>query len=169
MEKARTIKRTGEGVLPTTAKRPVLTISGVAVLGSRDAITVGRLWDEFLRYVKAHPEEYRDQINSPKRIVEIRTVFGERVANSLKSAEIEGRLDEIQEDRELANATINKVRRTFSMIFKHGRRKDLVEVNPASDVPLRDVGHGIERFLADDEKKRLRTVLQKDKHFGDTE
>ena len=64
--------------------------------------------------------------------------------------------DEIQEDRELANATINKMRGTFSMIFKHGKRKDLVNVNPAADVPLRDVGHGIvERFLSADEEKRL--------------
>lgn len=48
------------------------------------------------------------------------------------------------------------------MIFKHGKRKDLVDVNPALDVPLRDVGHGIERFLTDEEEKRLRTVLQKE-------
>ena len=62
VKKARTIKRTGEGVLPKTAKRPVLTTAEVAVLGNADAITVGRLCDEFVRYVKAHAEEYRDQI-----------------------------------------------------------------------------------------------------------
>lgn len=51
----------------------------------------------------AHPEEYRDQINPPKRILEIRRVLGERIATSLKSSEIEDWLDEIQESRELAN------------------------------------------------------------------
>jgi site-specific recombinase XerD len=161
VEKARTIKRTGEGVLPATAKRPVLTTAEVAVLGDTDAITVGKLCNEFLRYVKAHPEEYRDQINPPKRIAEIRKVFGDRNAAKLKSSEIENWLDEIQEDRNLANATINKMRGTFSMIYKHGRRKDLVDVNPPADVPLRDVGNGIERFLSTEEETRLRGVLQR--------
>jgi len=68
VEKARTIRRTGEGLLPATAKRPVLTTAEVAVLGDRNAITVGKLCDEFERYVKAHPEEYRDQANPPTRI-----------------------------------------------------------------------------------------------------
>jgi integrase len=37
----------------------------------------------------------------------------------------------------------------------------LVEVNPAADVPLRDVGQGVERFLSAEEEKRLRHVLQR--------
>jgi site-specific recombinase XerD len=56
---------------------------------------------------------------------------------------------------------VNKMRGTFSMLYKHGRRRDLVEVNPAADVPLRDVGQGIERFLSIEEEKRLRHVLQR--------
>lgn len=159
VEKARTIKRTGEGVLPATAKRPVLTTAEVAVLGDASAITVGKLCDEFERYVNAHPEEYRDQLNPPKRIAEIKKAFGDRRAAKLKSSEIEAWLDDTQKERSLASATINKMRGTFSMIFKHGRRKDLVDVNPAADVPLRDVGHGVERFLTAEEEKRLRKVL----------
>ena len=161
VEKARTIKRTGEGVLPTTAKRPVLTTAEVSVLGNPNAVTVGKLCDEFERYVKAHPEEYRDQTNPPKRIAEIKAMFGEREATKLKPSEIEDWLDAIQEDRELANATVNKMRGTFSMIYRYGKRKDLVNVNPAVDVPLRDVGNGVERFLTDEEEKRLRRVLQR--------
>jgi len=162
VEKARTIKRTGEGILPTTARRPVLTTAEVAVLGDSSAVTVGRLCDEFLRYVKAHPEEYRDQINPPKRLAEIGNVFGDQIAARLRASEVEAWLDKIQEERSLANGTVNKMRGTFSMIFKHGKRKDLVDVNPAVDVPLRDVGHGIiERFLSTDEEKRLRKVLQR--------
>jgi len=48
------------------------------------------------------------------------------------------------------------------MLYKHGKRKGLINVNPAEDVPLKDVGHGIERFLSHDEEKRLRKVLQED-------
>ncbi|HTD54994.1 MAG TPA: site-specific integrase [Silvibacterium sp.] len=164
VEKARTIKRTGEGVLPKTARRPVLTTAEVAVLGNPEAVTVSRLCDEFLKYVKAHPEEYRDQVYPLRRIAEIRKKFGDREATVVKASEIEDWLDEIQKERELANATVNKLRGTFSMIYKHGLRKDLIEgaVNPALAVPLRDVGHGIiERFLTEDEEKRLRGVLQR--------
>ena len=161
VEKARTIRRTGEGILPATAKRPVLTTAEVAVLGDPGAVTVGRLCDEFLKYVNAHPEEYRDQIYPPKRVAEIRKAFGDRDAATLKASEIEAWLDKIQEDRELANGTVNRMRGTFSMLYKHGRRKDLVEVNPAADVPLRDVGRGVERFLSAEEEKRLREVLQR--------
>lgn len=161
VEKARTIKRTGEGVLPATARRPALTTAEVAVLGDPDAITVGRLCDEFLLYVKRHPEEYRDQVYPPRRIAEIKKVFGDRNAAGLKSSEIENWLDAIQEKRDLENSTINKMRGTFSMIYKHGRRKDLVEVNPAADVPLREVGNWKERFLSAEEEKRLRAVLQR--------
>jgi integrase len=164
VEKARTIKRTGEGVLPKTARKPVLTTAEVAVLGNPEAVTVSRLCDEFLRYVKAHPEEYRDQVYPSRRVKEIRNKFGDREAIAVKASEIEEWLDETQEKRKLANATVNKLRGTFSMIYKHGQRKDLIEggVNPALAVPLRDVGHGIiERFLTADEEKRLRKVLQR--------
>lgn len=164
VEKARTIRRTGEGVLPTTAKRPVLTTAEVAVLGNSEAVTVGRLCDEFLKYVKAHPEEYRDQTYPSRRIAEIRGKFGDREAATVKASEIEDWIDEVQKKRDLENATANKLRGTFSMIYKHGLRKDLIEggINPALAVPLRDVGHGIiERFLTEDEEKRLRKVLQR--------
>ena len=43
VEKARTIRRTGEGVLPTSAKRPVLTTAELKVIGG--ATTVGMLCD----------------------------------------------------------------------------------------------------------------------------
>jgi site-specific recombinase XerD len=79
----------------------------------------------------------------------------------VKSSEIENWLDSIQEKRDLENSTINKMRGTFSMIYKHGRRKDLVNVNPAADVPLREVGNWKERFLSAEEEKRLREVLQR--------
>jgi site-specific recombinase XerD len=83
------------------------------------------------------------------------------VAAEVTSPEIEEWLNDVQEDRELANATINKLRGTFSMLYKHGKRRGLIDVNPAEDVPLKDVGNGVERFLSLAEEKRLRNVLQK--------
>ncbi len=75
------------------------------------------------------------------------------------------------EPGELAEAIINKLRGTFSMLYKHGNRKDLVEVNPAGNVPLKKIGEGIERYLSYDEEDRLRAVLQADidNHAGHEE
>jgi site-specific recombinase XerD len=155
----RTARRNG-GVLPSTARNQEAAISS-APDATSDVVKISRLCDEFLKYIVAHPEEYRDQKNPPRRIKKIRDMFGEREAAKLKSSEIEDWLDTVQEDNEISNATVNKLRGTFSMLYKHGRRKDLVDVNPAADVPLREVGEAIERFLSVAEEKRLRAVLQK--------
>jgi site-specific recombinase XerD len=153
VEDARRVRRSGDGDLATSARNEVKPkIEGV--------VTIDTLCAEFLAYIKATPEEYRDQKNPPRRIEEIRLAFEGREAAAVMSPEIEAWLAGIQEDRELANATINKMRGTFSMLFKHGKRKGLVDVNPAEDVPLKDTGNGVERFLSLDEERRLRKVLQ---------
>ncbi|HZQ44654.1 MAG TPA: site-specific integrase [Acidobacteriaceae bacterium] len=158
VEEARTIRRNNAAELPATA----ILHKQKKATAEPPKVTVGLLCDEFLRYVKSHPDEYRDQKNPPRRIEQIRTEFGDRPAETLKSSEIEEWLDSVQEDREVSNATINKLRGTFSMLYKHGKRKDLIDLNPAADVPLRDVGESIERFLSTAEEKRLRAVLEAD-------
>ena len=72
-------------------------------------LTVGRLCDEFSSYVAAHPDEYRDQKNPPRRIAEIKTQFGDRETERLKPSEIESWLDAIQSARDLSPATVNKL------------------------------------------------------------
>ena len=152
VEEMRVIRRTGE--LPTSAKRA----KGPSVQKD-EVVTVATLCSAFLAYVKSHPDEYRDQKNPPRRIEEIRKAFEGRAAAEVTAPEIEDWLAGVQEDRELANATINKLRGTFSMLYKHGKRKGLVDVNPAEDVPLKDTGNGVERFLSLDEERSLREVL----------
>jgi site-specific recombinase XerD len=157
VDESRSIRRSGEGVLPTSAKakkRVPVETEGV--------LSISRLCSEFSKYIREHPEEYRDQKNPPRRIRDIRKAFWGRKAASVTAPEIEEWLDGIQEDGELANATINKLRGTFSMLYKHGKRRGLIDVNPAEDVPLKDVGNGVERFLSMDEERRLRKVLQEE-------
>ena len=160
-EKARTIRRTGDGVLPATAKRHPRTNEELERMGGSD-VNLAELCDDFERYVLTHPDEYRDQKNPPRRIQEIKKAFGERPASGIRTEEIEDWLDAVQEDRELANATLNKLRGTFSKIYRHGKRRGKVAVNPAGEAELRPVSDGIERFLSIEEEKRLRAVLQAD-------
>jgi site-specific recombinase XerD len=155
VDAARVIRRTG--TLPTSAK----LVKEVPPKTNR-VVSVSRLCAEFSKYIREHPEEYRDQKNPPRRIKDIRKAFWGREAAAIAAPEIEEWLASVQEDGELANATINKLRGTFSMLYKHGKRRGLVDVNPAEDVPLKDVGNGIERFLSMDEERRLREVITRD-------
>jgi len=159
VDEARVLRRAG--TLPSSAKRKKVE--------KEEVVTVATLCSAFLAYVKSHPEEYRDQKNPPRRIEEIGKAFEGRAAAKVTAPEIEDWLAGVQEDRELANATINKLRGTFSMLYKHGKRKGLVNVNPAEDVPLKDTGNGVERFLSLDEERSLRTVLTRNIEACDPE
>lgn len=152
VEDARVIRRTG--TLPTSAK-PKKEVPAAAV----GVVSISLLCAEFSKYVREHPEEYRDQKNPPRRIRDIRKAFWGREAAGVTAPEIEEWLGSVQEDRELANATINKLRGTFSMLYQHGRRRALIDVNPAGDVPLKDTGNGVERFMSLEEERRLRKVI----------
>jgi hypothetical protein len=70
---------------------------------------VGALCSAFLAYVMSNADEYRDQkkiLRAELRRSERR--LGGREAASITSPEVEEWLNGVQEDRELANATINK-------------------------------------------------------------
>jgi hypothetical protein len=111
VEEMRVIRRTGE--LSTSAKR-----AKELSVQKGEVVTVATLCTAFLAYVTSHPEEYRDQKNPPCRIVEIRKAFEGRAAAEVAAPKIEDWLAGVQEDRKLANATINKPRGTFSMLYK---------------------------------------------------
>jgi hypothetical protein len=130
VEEMRVIRRTGD--LPKSAKR-----AQKPRVQKDEVVTVATLCRAFLAYITSHPEEYRDQKNPPRRIEEIRKAFEGSLAAEITPPEIEEWLVAVQEDRELANGTINKLRGTFSMLYKHGKRKGLTDVNPAEDVPSR--------------------------------
>lgn len=157
IEKARTIRNTGAGIISETAKRPALTLGELEKVGG--AVTVGELCDDLLRYIKAHPAEYKDQRNPPYRIGLIKDAFGERPAGSIRPPDIADWLDNMAEDK--APATINRLKATWSAIYRHGKERGKTDVNPARDVKQRRVSNGVIRWLKPEEEERLRAVLQK--------
>jgi integrase len=156
IEKARTIKRTGGGVLPTTAKQPARTFSELAKTGSE--VTVGELCDDLLRHIRRNPQDYKDQRNPPYRIGLVRTKFGNRSATTVQPFEIADWLDDMVD---LAPATRNRLKVTVSAIYKRGKERGRVNVNPARDVKQKRVNNGVVRDLKRDEEDRIRAVLQK--------
>jgi integrase len=159
IEKARTLRRTGEGVVPDTAKRPALTFDELErAKQAEGGATVGKLCDDFLTYVKKHPKEYKDQRNPPFRVNLIRQEFGERPAASIRPRDIADWLDSIEGK---APATLNRLKATFSAIYRYGMERDTVDSNPARLVKQRKMHNAVVRFLSPKEEERIRAVLQK--------
>jgi integrase len=49
---------------------------------------------------------------------------------------------------------------TFSSLYRYGKQRDKVNVNPAREVSQHKLNNAVIRFLKPDEEKRLRAVLQ---------
>jgi integrase len=64
------------------------------------------------------------------------------------------------ESLDKAPATLNRYKATFSAIYRYGKQRDKVQVNPVRDVSQQPVHNGVIRYLRPEEEKRLRTVLQ---------
>ena len=83
--------------------------------------------------------------------------FGHRPASSIRPYEIADWLDSLGR----TPATVNRYKVTLSSIYRYGRQRDKVQVNPAREVAQQRLSNGIIRYLKPEEEKRLRTVLQK--------
>ena len=90
VEKARTLKRSGEGVVPATAKRGPQTFGELAIVGK--ATMVDEPYDNALDFGKQH---HRDKLNPPIRIAAIRARFGDRQADSIRPEEITSCLESL--------------------------------------------------------------------------
>jgi integrase len=155
VEKARTLKRSGEGWVPSTAKASPKTKAEMEV--STSIVTISELCDDLLRHIQSKPQVYKDQRNPPFRINLIRKHFGHRPASSVKPFEIMDWLESLGK----APATLNRYKAVFSALYRLGKQRDKVHVNPVRDVSQHPVNNGVIRFLKPEEEIRLRAVLQR--------
>lgn len=156
VRKAQTLKRNGEGVVPSTARQPVRTFKEMNA--AQEGVTVGDLCDGLLKQIQANPQRYKDQKNPPQRLEAIKKAFGNRAAAGLKAFEVSDWLGSLK----VAPATSNRYKAMFSAVYKYGKNRSLVSVNPVRDVAPEPVSNGVIRYLTPVEEKRLRAVLQKD-------
>lgn len=118
---------------------------------------VSDLCDDLLKHIRSKPSVFKDQKNPPHRIGLIRKVFGDRVAVTVRPYEISDWLDSLGR----APATVNRYKVTFSSIYRYGKQRDKVQVNPAREVSQCKLNNGVIRFLTPDEEKRIRQALQR--------
>ena len=157
VEKARTLRRTGEGHVPKTASGLPKTARELEASAITSCVLVSELCDDLLRHIQSKPNHYKDQRNPPYRIGLIRAKFGNRPAVSIRPFEIADWLDGLDK----APATINRYKVTFSAIYRYGKQRDKVQVNPAREVSQQKLSNGVIRYLKPEEEKRLRAVLQR--------
>ena len=156
VEKARPLRRTGEGHVPRNAKGVPKTARELETTTAMSGVLVSELCDDLLYHIQSKPNVYKDQRNPPYRIGLIREKFGNRIAASIRPYEIADWLDSMAK----APATINRYKVTFSSLYRYGKQRDKVNVNPAREVSQQKLNNGVIRFLMPEEEKRLRAVLQ---------
>lgn len=163
-QKAQSIAKTGLGVRPATAREHVLTDKEIAA--RRIGVTVGEIADEWLLHIQRNPQEYKDQLNPPRHVAQIKARFGSQSATNLASAEIDDWLDQLAEERELKPATINRIKAAFSGIYSRAMRRSRVNINPVRAVHQRTVNNAGLRWLTPEEETRLRAAIVKTGQTG---
>lgn len=157
VEKARTLRSAGEGHVPRTAKGVPKTAKELEAVAIPSSVLLAELCDDLLRHIQSKPNVYKDQRNPPYRIGLIKKKFGDRPAGSIRPYEIADWLDTLGR----APATVNRYKVTFSSIYRYGKQRDKIQVNPAREVSQQKLNNGVIRFLKPDEERRLRAVLQR--------
>lgn len=145
-QKRKVAIRTGEK-LPELVKAKIYTFEDLA--------------DYAITWSKENKKSSKDDV---QRLGVLKSEFGKRAANDIEAAEFEVFLDELQEDAELANATINRYRAALMLAYREGRRRGRVKNNPARDISHRRESDGVVRMLSDEEERRLVPHIHRFEH-----
>jgi|SRR5208282_1010159 len=110
----------------------------------RGTLTLAVLAEFYLQELKKVPESKKrkpkaaSRIEDRERIIRKRllTRFGETEALKIKPSEIKGWLESVQDEEDLENSTVDKIRRVMHLVFSIAQANDLiprtVEVNPVT-------------------------------------
>lgn len=150
VEKPRTLRRSGDGYVPATAKRPPRSFAEIAHIGMRT--TINELCDDALRFSLRN---HRDKVNPPVRIRAIRTAFDQRPAESITPLEITAWLEGLKVEA----GTEAHHKSTLSLCYRKGMKNQKVTTNPARLVTNRRAPAGVLRYLLAAEEDHLRSVI----------
>ncbi len=115
-----------------------------------------QLADSALAHSENRKRSYRTDI---PRIVKLKELFGDCIAEALTPREIEEKLNRVAEQEGWAPSTFNHYRSLISLAYRLAIRNGAVGVNPASSVPHRREDNSRVRYLTQDEEQRLRKVV----------
>ena len=158
LNKVRFIRASGEGIVGRSARQFTRSKAELLTLSESD-ITVSELADQYLAHIQdeKNPDRPKDLENPPQRLRVIKEAFGNRPAAMIKPYEITDWLKHLQ----LAPATLNRYKSTFSAVYRYAKERGKLTVNPVRDVPQFAVALPVPRFLTMEQEQRLRAVLNK--------
>jgi integrase len=181
VETARTVKRSGKGLLPLSAKIAIKTAddlaadqAAAALAASRSGTLLSELCDGLLKELMENSEA--DHRTPPSRIARIKRELGHRVAisilpqeikkwlNGLRSESIYPKREEGVDAPKVNPATANRLRTQLSAIYQYAITEGLLPRNfrnPVRDVKVKKLGAPLKRWMDDAEETRLREVLQR--------
>lgn len=85
--------------------------------------------------------------------------FGNRIAESITTRELQDWLDEMAEEREWTGGTQNRFKSSLSTVFREGMRAGKVSINPARLIRRSKESLGRVRFLSYEEEAKLRKAI----------
>jgi integrase len=118
--------------------------------------------------IKRSDKDRSDHRNFEQRLKVSVEQFGHRMADTIQPSEIAEWFDEMEDDREWSNATINRYRAAMSKVYKLALADEKVTRNPVRLVPMKPENNGRLRFLSGEEEQHLRAAIKRDgymRHF----
>jgi site-specific recombinase XerD len=120
-------------------------------------LTFAELAEDALRHSLRH--KIRSYENDEQRMKVLQQLFRGRLAEEITANEIKQKLEAEEERRGWAPATFNNYRLLLSMTYRVAIDAEKVKSNPALGVKLRKLNNTVERWLSEDEEKKLRAAL----------
>jgi integrase len=115
-------------------------------------LTLSALIDDALVFANAHNQSARDY-ECKARIV--RKAMGSYIASEVTPQDIDAWLS-----KRKSNATANRYKAFFSLVYREGVRNGKVQINPARQIRQRKEGTGRLRFLSRAEYEELCSVIR---------
>ena len=109
--------------------------------------------------IKFSEKHHRATKDFKQRVELALPAFGDRIAESITTRELQDWVDEMAEKREWTGGTQNRFKSSLSTVFREGMRAGKVSVNPARLIRRSKESLGRVRFLSYEEEARLRKVI----------
>jgi len=123
---------------------------------TRRGVKFSELAKEAIKFSEKHHRASKDFKQRVNLAVE---EFGDRVAESITTRELQDWVDEMAEEREWTGGTRNRFKSSLSTVFREGMRAGKITVNPARLIRRSKESLGRVRFLSYEEEAKLRKAI----------
>jgi integrase len=122
----------------------------------RRGVKFSELVTDAISFAEKHHRASKDFKQRANLAVE---AFGDRVAESITTRELQDWIDQMADERDWAGGTRNRFKSTLSTVFREGMRAGKITVNPARLVRRSKEPLGRVRFLSYEEEAKLRKAI----------